>query len=262
MNSKHAIAAFSVVLLALYMVPAVDAYSEIRDNPTGTLKFDNMNGGDISFTVWSEGSNSIYTMEVTVFNGGTVLTTDEFDIWPGNNDISIHINSLDTGSYILTLTLSNIPSDFKEPTLFTVRVQVETNILSNWATYAVIIVAVIIIVIFAYLKIRDTPKQKPEMTFEELEAQRKAKMAQKAEKRQKESSTLSTTERKRYLGRGKDEAQAIMEKKAKKSKQSSMIFEEFDAQRQDEKVVKAKKKSTDLTERERYLKEKRKKKQE
>ncbi len=170
MNSKHTMAAFAVVLLALCMIPAVDAYSEIRDNPTGILQFDNMNGGDISFTVWSEGSNSIYTMEVTVSNDDTVLTTEKFNIRPGNNDISIHVNGLDTGSYTLIMTLSNIPSDFEEPTSFTVRVQVETNILSNWATYTVIAVVVIAVVVFVYLKIRDTPKQKPEMTFEELEA--------------------------------------------------------------------------------------------
>ncbi len=69
----------------------------------------------------------------------------------------------------------------------------------------------------------------------------------------------STTDKKKYLSKGKDKTQAPKEKKAKKSKQSSITFDKLEAQRQAEK--KAEKKSTDLTERERYLDEKRKKEQ-
>ena len=57
-----------------------------------------------------------------------------------------------------------------------------------------IIVVVIVIAIFAYLKIRDTPKSKPQMTFEELDAQKKAEKAAKAEKK-----STGLTERERYL---------------------------------------------------------------
>ncbi len=82
-------------------------------------------------------------------------------------------------------------------------VNVSKNVLSNWVTYLVIVIVIIVIAVFAYMKIRDTPKNKPEMTFEELEAQRKAQMAEKSQKKSKESA--KTTERQRYLaGKKKD----------------------------------------------------------
>ena len=64
-------------------------------------------------------------------------------------------------------------------------------------TYLVVAIVIIVVAVFAYMKIRDTPKNKPEMTFEELEAQRKAEMAEKGQKKQAKSS--KTTERQRYL---------------------------------------------------------------
>ena len=67
----------------------------------------------------------------------------------------------------------------------------------------VIIIAVIAIVAVVYLKMRDTPKEKPEMTFEQLEEERKAKMAAKSEKKTQKTESPST-ERKRYTGKKKE----------------------------------------------------------
>ena len=136
----------------------------------------------------------------------------------------------------------------------------------------------VIIVIFAYIKMRDTPKVKPEMTFEELEAQRKAEMAAKADKKQKkEKAPAPTTERKRYVAKSEEQPKAAEPKVAeepkvkesrlleRKEKAPKMTFEELEAQKQAEKAKKAadkeKKKSSDKSERERYLEEKRKKKE-
>ena len=273
MNAKQIIAAGTIVLLVLCLVPAVDADTYITSDPSETLEFDNMNGGDISFSVYSDFP---FTMDIRVVNesGGATIYTGTYEIRSGNNDVTIHVEGLDEGDYYLNVICSGPSGEFTGPSSFHVNVHVDKNILSNWATYAVIVVVVIVIAIFAYLKLRDNPKDKPQMTFEELEAQRKAEMAQKAEKKQKKEKPASSgTERKRYTG-GDRKAEAaaeaptekpVKEKKVKEEK-PKMTFEELEAQKQAEKAAKAEKKkeksgSTGLTERERYLAEKRKKKE-
>ena len=273
MNAKQIIAFGAVMLFVVCLLPAVDADTSITDSPRGTIEFDSMNGGDITFTVDSDTS---FEMQVSVINesGGATVYTGTYQIHSGENVVTIHFEGLGEGDYYLNVVCSGPSGEFNGPNSFHVNVHVNQNILSNWATYAVIIVVVIVIAIFAYLKLRDNPKDKPQMTFEELEAQRKAEMAEKAEKRQKKEKPASTgTERKRYIGGGEKKAEPkepakekpVKEKKVKEEK-PKMTFEELEAQKQAEKAAKAEKKkekptSTGLTERERYLEEKRKKKE-
>ena len=273
MNAKQIIAFGAVMLFVVCLLPAVDADTSITDSPRGTIEFDSMNGGDITFTVDSDTS---FEMQVSVINesGGATVYTGTYQIHSGENVVTIHFEGLGEGDYYLNVVCSGPSGEFNGPNSFHVNVHVNQNILSNWATYAVIIVVVIVIAIFAYLKLRDNPKDKPQMTFEELEAQRKAEMAEKAEKRQKKEKPASTgTERKRYIGGGEKKAEPkepakekpVKEKKVKEEK-PKMTFEELETQKQAEKAAKAEKKkekptSTGLTERERYLAEKRKKKE-
>lgn len=273
MNAKQIIAFGAVMLFVVCLLPAVDADTSITDSPRGTIEFDSMNGGDITFTVDSDTS---FEMQVSVINesGGATVYTGTYQIHSGENVVTIHFEGLGEGDYYLNVVCSGPSGEFNGPNSFHVNVHVNQNILSNWATYAVIIVVVIVIAIFAYLKLRDNPKDKPQMTFEELEAQRKTEMAEKAEKRQKKEKPASTgTERKRYIGGGEKKAEPkepakekpVKEKKVKEEK-PKMTFEELEAQKQAEKAAKAEKKkekptSTGLTERERYLAEKRKKKE-
>lgn len=273
MNAKQIIAVGAVMLFVVCLLPAVDADTSITDSPRGTIEFDSMNGGDITFTVDSDTS---FEMQVSVINesGGATVYTGTYQIHSGENVVTIHFEGLGEGDYYLNVVCSGPSGEFNGPNSFHVNVHVNQNILSNWATYAVIIVVVIVIAIFAYLKLRDNPKDKPQMTFEELEAQRKAEMAEKAEKRQKKEKPASTgTERKRYIGGGEKKAEPKEPAKEKpvkekpvKEKKPKMTFEELEAQKQAEKAAKAEKKkekptSTGLTERERYLAEKRKKKE-
>lgn len=183
----------AVALLAiLCAVPCADA-AEITKTPEGSLKFDNMSGGDISFTVTSD---SAFTMTVTVTEGSSTVATKEVEVAIGTNNVSVHINSPSPGTHQYRVTCSP-SSEFTGGTGFNVTVDVSKNVLSNWVTYLVVAIVIIVVAVFAYMKIRDTPKNKPEMTFEELEAQRKAEMAEKGQKKQAKSS--KTTERQRYL---------------------------------------------------------------
>ena len=274
MNCKQIIAVSAVILFALCLVPAVDA-ADIVDTPDGTVEVDNMNGGGFDFTIESDNS---FELTVTVSENGRELSVQTFDVRPGENTIHVDLGMM-TSVGTHTIRVECTPAgEMGAQHGFNVKVEVTQNILSNWAVYGAIAVVVIVIVIFAYMKMRDTPKNKPEMTFEELEAQRKAEMAAKADRKQKKEKVAApTTERKRYVGSKTEEKPKAAEPKAveepkvmvsrlleKKEKEPKMTFEELEAQRKAEKAKKAadkeKKKSSDKSERERYLEEKRKKK--
>ena len=197
---------------------------------------------------------------MTVYEGDNLVATLTGVRVAANSVTEVTVDMPDfksVGSHLLRVECTPV-GQFEGSSEFNLQVEVSKNLLSNWVTYAVIAVVVIVIAIFAYLKIRDTPKNKPEMTFEELEAQRKADMAEKAEKKQKkEKPAAKTTERRKYTG-GEKKAESSEPVKAKEEK-PKMTFEELEAQK---KAQKAEKKSTGLTERERYLAEKRKKNKE
>lgn len=192
----------AVAVIALFAIvcilPAADA-AEITDTPNGTQKFDNMKGGDINFTVKSD---SVFTMTVTINDGDRTVVVKDFDIVVGTNAISIHISDPSPGMHQYRVICEPKGEFDNGLNAFSVTADVNKNVLSNWVTYAVIILVVIVIAVFAYLKIRDTPKNKPEMTFEELEAQRKAEMAEKGQKKQSKS-TAKSTERQKYLANKK-----------------------------------------------------------
>ena len=194
MDMKKIAVAIVALFAIVCILPAADA-AELTDTPNGTQKFDNMKGGDINFTVKSD---SVFTMTVTVNDGDRTVTVKEFDIVVGTNAISIHISDPSPGMHqyrVICEPKGEFDNGFNT---FSVTADVSKNVLSNWVTYAVIIIVVIVIAVFAYLKIRDTPKNKPEMTFEELEAQRKAEMAERGQKKQSKS-TAKSTERQKYL---------------------------------------------------------------
>lgn len=274
MNCKQIIAVSAIVLFALMLVPVADA-ATIENSPSGTVEVDNMNGGGFDFTLQSDNS---FELTVTITENGRELSVQTFNVTPGENVIHVDLGMMTSvGNH--TIRVECTPANEMEGGHgFNVNVEVTQNILSNWAVYGAIAIVVIIIVIFAYIKMRDTPKVKPEMTFEELEAQRKAEMAAKADKKQKkEKAPAPTTERKRYVAKSEEQPKAAEPKVAeepkvkesrlleRKEKAPKMTFEELEAQKQAEKAKKAadkeKKKSSDKSERERYLEEKRKKKE-
>ncbi len=206
MKSKY-IALIAVVVLALAVVPFGDADGlASTERPDGTLKFDNMSGGTLTFTVRNTGAGATsFEMDVVVTeNGKEVASLTGFNVPAGaSTKVSVDMGDFKSvGSHHLVVTCS--PSDMFEGSTYTfsVDVEVEKNLLSDWITYVVILIVIIVVAIFAYLKIRDSPKKKTEMTFEQLEAERKAEMSAKGEKK-KAKEAAPTTERQRYLANKK-----------------------------------------------------------
>ena len=189
------------VLLAVLAVPAFESDADLSVTDTGSdAKFDTFNGGSLHFKVKNT-SETGCTIDVTVKNGDkTVGTANGYVIEAdGITEVVVGMKDFTTaGAYNLDVyCVSNDSGNkFDNTGHFTVHVVVEKNVLSNWTTYVVIIVAIIAVAIIVFIKIRETPKKKNAMTFEQLEAERKAKAAQKATK---SNTPAPSTERKRYL---------------------------------------------------------------
>ena len=188
------------VLLAVLAVPAFESDAELSVTDTGSdVKFDTFNGGSLHFKVKNTSEEGC-TIDVTVKNGDkTVGSAADYKIAAsGTTEVVVNMKDFTTaGTYNLDVDcVSNDSGNkFDGTGHFTVHVVVEKNVLSNWTTYVVIIVAIIAVAIVVFIKIRETPKKKNAMTFEQLEEERKAKMAKKASKNE----PAPSTERKRYL---------------------------------------------------------------
>ncbi len=75
------------------------------------------------------------------------------------------------------------------------NISYKTSIWDNWTTYVAIIVVIILIVALILYKSRTAPKQKNQLTFEQIEAQ---KQADKVAPKERKSAPVKS-ERQRYL---------------------------------------------------------------
>ncbi len=161
-----------------------------------------MNGGTLTFGVDNQKGGS-FVMDVVVLDESKneVASKNGINIPAGEKtEVSIKMSDFKSvGTHTLTIVCTPESQFPPMQNTNTVTVEVTKNLLSNWVTYVVIIIVIIVVAVFVYLKIRDSPKKKVDMTFEQLEEQRKAEMATKGDKKRKTKEAAPTTERQRYL---------------------------------------------------------------
>ena len=201
-STKAAMLLTIAVALAVCFVPMGQTDA---DTHVGSVSsdFDSMHGGTIyiDFT----GTTNTFDATIVVTEGSKVLYDEVKTIEKGDCTISIYLpNMKSTGDHAVTITFTPVPGSDGEfdHGMKTVNIHVKNNVLSNWSTYLIIIVAAIVIAALVYLRMRDKPKVENTMTFEQLEEERKAEMAAKAEKKKGKGYTppASSTERKKYKG--------------------------------------------------------------
>lgn len=208
-NVKIALALAVAFVAAFGLVPMGESDADITltDNPT-SVTFDSMNGGSFSFKLTNTGNSGEVIVKVT--EGSTVVYEKQHAIEGDGAENIIKVNMsgyTSVGKHQVTVSCESLSGDpFTNSDSFNMVIVVNMNVLSNWTTYAVIIIAIIVIAVIIYIRMRDKPKVENTMTFEELEAQRKAEMSQKAEKKAKKD-TGATTERQRYLADKKKKKQ-------------------------------------------------------
>ncbi len=202
MKTGYVTAIAVLAMLALAVVPTIgedaDAITYL-DTTKDHFEFDNMNGGTLTFGVDNLKGGS-FVMDVVVKEGDREVASKNGINIPAGEKTEVSIKMSDFKSVgTHTLTIECAPESQFEKNTMTVTVEVTKNLLSNWVTYVVIIIVIIVVAVFVYLKIRDSPKKKVDMTFEQLEEQRKAEMATKGDKKRKTKEAAPTTERQRYL---------------------------------------------------------------
>ena len=202
MKTGYVAAIAVLAMLALAVVPAIGEDADATaylDTTNNYFEFDNMNGGTLTFGVDNLKGGS-FVMDVVVKEGDREVASKNGINIPAGEKTEVSIKMSDFKSVgTHTLTIECAPESQFEKNTMTVTVEVTKNLLSNWVTYVVIIIVIIVVAVFVYLKIRDSPKKKVDMTFEQLEEQRKAEMATKGDKKRKTKEAAPTTERQRYL---------------------------------------------------------------
>lgn len=263
---RHGYAVFAILaVLAVALVPVAmdeaDAVASVNNEKTD-FTFNNDDGGTLTFSVTNDGS--AFTMDVTVTEGtSTVATLTGVTVERNaTTDVSVPMKDfkhVGTHTVVVTCTPASQFTDGSNVyNTFTATITVEKTLLSNWVTYLVVAIVIIVVAIFVYLKFRDQPKKKSDMTFEQLEEERKAQMAAKGEKKRKEKEEKApSTERKRYGASKSDDS----EKESKKPSFSELEEErkEKASKKKEEKASKKDEKSSGQTERQRYLASKKKK---
>ena len=205
-----AIAAVAILAAAFCLVPMAesDAEASCSIGAPEASGFDTMNGGSITIKV---NHNSFeFDLHIVVTDSDSSYKYDEWQtVEKGDGSIKIKMSGLDSaGTHHVTIKLT--PKDGSGATLTwttqNMTIKVGSNPLSNWTTYAIIVVAIVLIAIVAYVFIRGSTEKKSKeqtMTFEQLEAERKAEMAAKADKKGTQPKA-SSTERKKYKAGKKD----------------------------------------------------------
>ncbi|MBE6514485.1 MAG: hypothetical protein II933_04495 [Candidatus Methanomethylophilaceae archaeon] len=206
-----AIAAVAIMAAAFCLVPMAEsdaAEASCSIGPAQAGSFDTMNGGKITIAI---NHNSFeFDLKITVTeSGSTYKHVETQTIAKGQDEIVIKMGDMDSsGTHTITIVLEPAPGSGATLSWYeqSMSIKVGSNPLSNWTTYAIIIVAVALIAIVAFIFIRGSTEKKAKeqtMTFEELEAERKAEMAAKADKKGTQPKA-SSTERKKYKAGKKD----------------------------------------------------------
>ena len=206
-----AIAAVAILAAAFCLVPMEESDAAEATCSIGAAKagsFDTMSGGKITIEI---NHNSFeFDLKITVTeSGASYKHVEEQTIEKGQKEIVIKMGDMDSaGSHTIKIALEPAPGSGATLSWYeqNMSIKVGSNPLSNWTTYAIIIIAAVLIVIVAYVILRGSSDKKAKeqtMTFEELEAERKAEMAAKADKKGTQPKA-SSTERKKYKAGKKD----------------------------------------------------------
>lgn len=199
-TSNIAFAVFAVLTLTIVPLAIADSDAASLNNDVTTFTFKNDEGGTLTFTIDNSGG-SRFTADIAVTeNGRTVATTSQEIEAKKVVEVSVPMKDFrSVGTHTVVVTVAPASQFSAGLNEFTATIVVEKSLLSNWVTYLVIALVVIVIAVFAILKFRDQPKKKAEMTFEQLEEERKAQMAAKASGEKKAEKKAPSTERQRYL---------------------------------------------------------------
>ena len=189
-----AVALLLAMAFAAFAVPTedADAANKIEIELKGGNTYNVSKGSTVNLTlVYTSDRN--YSSDVSVYVSGesTPITTEKirFNVVV-DGEFTISFKADKSGPMYISFDNEKVHDNIY------FKVNFETSIWENWGIYAAIIIVVLLIVIFVIYKTRTAPKQKNQLTFEQIEAERQANKAV-ASKPKSEAPVKS--ERQRYL---------------------------------------------------------------
>ncbi len=189
-----AVALLLAVALTALALPSedTDAVDEFQVKLKGGSTYNVSKGSTLTLTLVYTNTGTVLTSEVNVCASGstTPIVTEKIQFIHSDQEVEETISFTADKSGPMYISFSNGIHD-----KIHFKVNFETSIWENWGIYAAIIIVALLIVAFVIYKTRTTPKQKNQLTFEQIEAERQAsKMAAP-----KTKSEAPKSERQRYL---------------------------------------------------------------
>ncbi|WII06918.1 hypothetical protein PED39_04835 [Methanomassiliicoccales archaeon LGM-RCC1] len=196
MKTKALFAVALMLLMAFaFVIPAEDddaAITSMSIEGGNTITVDQ--GKTVKIVLdYTTDRNEGCTIKIVKVSDNTTVHNQYYSLVSGAGSLEIYLDDLgNTSPGKMKLTYTSGGSD----TSFYFDINYTTSIWSNAAIYIAIIAIVILVIALVLFKSRMAPKQKNQLTFEQIEAE---KQAQKTSKPEEKKPSASKSERQRYL---------------------------------------------------------------
>ncbi len=196
MKTKALFAVALMLLMAFaFVIPAEDddaAITSMSIEGGNTITVDQ--GKTVKIVLdYTTDRNEGCTIKIVKVSDNTTVHNQYYSLVSGAGSLEIYLDDLgNTSPGKMKLTYTSGGSD----TSFYFDINYTTSIWSNAAIYIAIIAIVILVIALVLFKSRMAPKQKNQLTFEQIEAE---KRAQKTSKPEEKKPSASKSERQRYL---------------------------------------------------------------
>ncbi|MBE6519046.1 MAG: hypothetical protein E7Z70_05880 [Thermoplasmata archaeon] len=196
MKTKALFAVALMLLMAFaFVIPAEDddaAITSMSIEGGNTITVDQ--GKTVKIVLnYTTDRNEGCTIKIVKVSDNTTVHNQYYSLVSGAGSLEIYLDDLgNTSPGKMKLTYTSGGSD----TSFYFDINYATSIWSNAAIYIAIIAIVILVIALVLFKSRMAPKQKNQLTFEQIEAE---KQAQKTSKPEEKKPSASKSERQRYL---------------------------------------------------------------
>ena len=196
MKTKALFAVALMLLMAFAFVAPVEdddaAITSMSIEGGNSITVDQGKAVTIVLNYTTDRPEGCYIKIVKVSDNSTVHN-QYYSLISGTSTLEITLDNLgNTSPGKMKLTYTNGGTD----TTINFEINYTTSIWGNAAIYVAIIVIVILVIALVLFKSRMAPKQKNQLTFEQVEAERQA---QKTAKPEEKKPSASKSERQRYL---------------------------------------------------------------
>ena len=252
MNHKRTLIALAIIMMAvvpagILMSGGSDASVSMDDSTIWGEGFSNTSDGTL-YVVLNNNEPTDQVITLIVTENGNELKRGTFTV-PADSKYTAELNFGlgSVGKHTITVTgepssMFPLRPDGTYNNKHTVDVTVSESLWSKPTVYVAIAVVVILIAIAVFLRIRNAPTTKPDVTFTELEKQQRESRGDIPEERG--APKASATEKRRYRGADEQPKKADEKSSAPPEEKKATTFTELEKQKNEKKENPPKKESS------------------